>query len=416
MRGVRTVLVAGGRRLHRRRQHRRRLRAHRAARGAHLLARRGCARDARRATRSRAFQGNYSAARRDAGGAQEAAQVPGPAHARCATCPSFNIGGGNFEIDFSIHGPDLVALARYTEGAARARRASSAASSTPTPRSSSTGPSCACMIDRERAADLGVRTEDIATALRLMVGGDDEVSRFRDAAANENYDVQLRLTERDRDRRRRDRRLLRAALGRASAAAADGAARRRRSRLRAIGPRAARQPGAHRASAERRRASIGSIASAWSSLRAGVGPGYALADRLEALRGAVARDGPARRVHDAACAGAAPSSSAPSASSSGRSAVDRVHVHDPGVAVREPDPPVHDPALAAAVGAVRAAQPVGDRQHAQSVLGARHARAVRRGEEELDPAGRSHEQAARGAACRARRRSCRPTATGCGRS
>ena len=32
-----------------------------------------------------------------------------------------------------------------------------------------------------------------------MVGGDDEVTRFRDASVNEDYDVQLRLTEGDRN-------------------------------------------------------------------------------------------------------------------------------------------------------------------------------------------------------------------------
>ena len=53
-------------------------------------------------------------------------------------------------------------------------------------------------IDRERAADLGVDTSDIATSLRLMVGGDEEASRFRDESVNEDYDVQLRLTEGDR--------------------------------------------------------------------------------------------------------------------------------------------------------------------------------------------------------------------------
>ena len=35
-------------------------------------------------------------------------------------------------------------------------------------------------IDRDRAADLGVSARDIGTALRLMVGGDEEVSRFHD--------------------------------------------------------------------------------------------------------------------------------------------------------------------------------------------------------------------------------------------
>ncbi len=34
-------------------------------------------------------------------------------------------------------------------------------------------------IDRERAADLGVDTSDIATSLRVMVGGEEEASRFQ---------------------------------------------------------------------------------------------------------------------------------------------------------------------------------------------------------------------------------------------
>ena len=35
-------------------------------------------------------------------------------------------------------------------------------------------------IDRQRAADLGVDTSDISTNLRLMVGGEDQASRYRD--------------------------------------------------------------------------------------------------------------------------------------------------------------------------------------------------------------------------------------------
>jgi HAE1 family hydrophobic/amphiphilic exporter-1 len=53
-------------------------------------------------------------------------------------------------------------------------------------------------INRARAADLGVDIADIATGLRLMVGGDPRVSRFRDESVNDDYDVQLRLSERDR--------------------------------------------------------------------------------------------------------------------------------------------------------------------------------------------------------------------------
>src|SRR6185295_17158839 len=60
-------------------------------------------------------------------------------------------------------------------------------------------PELRVQIDRARAATLGVDTEDIANALRIMVGGDQRVSRFRDASVNEDYDVQLRLSEGDRN-------------------------------------------------------------------------------------------------------------------------------------------------------------------------------------------------------------------------
>ena len=56
-------------------------------------------------------------------------------------------------------------------------------------------PELRVVIDRERAADLRVDTSQIATALRLMVGGDDQVSRFRDPTVNDDYDVQIRLMD-----------------------------------------------------------------------------------------------------------------------------------------------------------------------------------------------------------------------------
>ena len=49
--------------------------------------------------------------------------------------PSFNIGGGNFDIDFIIRGPELEALAGYTERLRAAGRRAGPAW-TPTPRSS----------------------------------------------------------------------------------------------------------------------------------------------------------------------------------------------------------------------------------------------------------------------------------------
>jgi HAE1 family hydrophobic/amphiphilic exporter-1 len=201
--------------------------------------------------------------------------------------PSFNIGGGNFEIDFSIQGPSLTELSRYTKELKR--------------RSEKLGgivdadvtldldkPELRVNIDRERAADLGVRTEDIATALRLMVGGDDEVSRFRDASANENYNVQLRLIDADRDQASTIGRLYVPRTARRAATLSGTAA-------------GAEPAGAVDNSASLVRLdNLVRIESSVSpsridrldrqrvaNLRAGVGPGYALADRLEALRGAV---------------------------------------------------------------------------------------------------------------------------------
>src|SRR5256712_823592 len=56
-------------------------------------------------------------------------------------------------------------------------------------------PELRVVIDRARAGDLRVDTEQIATALRLMVGGDDQVSRFHDNDVNDDYDVSIRLID-----------------------------------------------------------------------------------------------------------------------------------------------------------------------------------------------------------------------------
>lgn len=111
--------------------------------------------------------------------------------------PSFNLGGGNFEVDFALRGPELDQLLRYAEElrgwADRSRGFDNMDTSLRLDK-----PELRVEIDRDRAADLGVDTQDIASALRLLVGGDTEVSRFRDPQLNEDYDVQLRLVGSDR--------------------------------------------------------------------------------------------------------------------------------------------------------------------------------------------------------------------------
>jgi HAE1 family hydrophobic/amphiphilic exporter-1 len=111
--------------------------------------------------------------------------------------PSFNIGGGSFEVDFVIRGPDLEGLAAYAERLRQRSEELGLVDADTTLKLDK--PELRVEIDRARAADLGVSTEDIATALRLMVGGDQRVSRFLDPSVNDDYDVQLRLTDGDRN-------------------------------------------------------------------------------------------------------------------------------------------------------------------------------------------------------------------------
>ena len=111
---------------------------------------------------------------------------------------SMNLGSASYsDIDFSLRGPEIVTL---FESANKLRQwGLSNGLLDPDVTLKIDKPELRVKIDRTRAADLGVDTTEIATALRLMVGGDDRVSRFHDEAANEDYDVELRLKDGDRN-------------------------------------------------------------------------------------------------------------------------------------------------------------------------------------------------------------------------
>ena len=181
---------------------------------------------------------------------------------------SFNIGGGSWDIDFVLRGPDLEQLARYGEHL-RERSADLGLVDADTTLKLDK-PELQVVIDRARAADLRVDTEDIAGALRLMVGGDEEVTRFRDAAVNDDYDVQLRLTVEDRTDP--------ATISRLYVPREGGGLVRLDSLVRLV---EARSPS--RIDRLDRQRQV--------SLRAGVAPGFAQADRIAALRAEVQRMG-----------------------------------------------------------------------------------------------------------------------------
>jgi hydrophobic/amphiphilic exporter-1 (mainly G- bacteria), HAE1 family len=211
-----------------------------------------------------AFQGNYSQA-------QVMQQVRGRmrkfADLRIGVrnLQTFNIGGGNRDIDFAIRGPELDRLAQYAETLREQSETMGIVDADTTLKLNK--PELRAKIDRARAADLGVRTQDVAAALRLMVGGDQEVSRFRDAQVGEDYDVQLRLSE--NDRRDPD------TISRLYVARANGEMVRLDS---IVSLEEAQSPSRVDRLDRQRQANV----------RAGIAPGYALADRLEALRGAAA--------------------------------------------------------------------------------------------------------------------------------
>ena len=237
----------------------------------------------------------------------------------------FNIGGSSSEIDFVLRGPDLNSLYSYAEGLRTRADALGIMDADTTLKLDK--PEMRIQLDRARADDLGVDPGRIGTAIRLLVGGDQEVSRFQDTAINEDYDVQLRLREEDRANP--------ATIGRLFVARDDGSLVRldNVARIEQI-------KSASRIDRLDRQREI--------RLRASVAPGYGLADRLAALKTAVSEMN---------------LSSAYTTAVSGRGrelertfqriylglwSFNGIHVHDPCLPVRKPHPPLHHPAVTAA--------------------------------------------------------------------
>jgi hydrophobic/amphiphilic exporter-1 (mainly G- bacteria), HAE1 family len=183
--------------------------------------------------------------------------------------PAFNLGGAPVDIDFNIRGPDLDVLAKLSEQLRTKMLAMGGIADADTTLKLNK-PELQVVVDRDRAADLGVAVEDVALAMRLMVGGDDRVSRFIDPSVNEDYDVQIRLEEGDRNDPGTISRLYVPRSG-GGLIRLDGVASLQASETASRIDRLDRQRVA--------------------AIRATVAPGYALGDRLEATQNAVAEIG-----------------------------------------------------------------------------------------------------------------------------
>ena len=119
------------------------------------------------------------------------------ANLRTGVRPVATIGGGgaqNADIQLVINGPDLRKLEAYSRQIAERARSIQGASDVDTSLNSGK-PEVSVLLDRAKAADLGVQIADAAEALRLLVGGE-EVTDYNEGG--EQYEVFLRARPEDR--------------------------------------------------------------------------------------------------------------------------------------------------------------------------------------------------------------------------
>jgi HAE1 family hydrophobic/amphiphilic exporter-1 len=104
--------------------------------------------------------------------------------------------GSTAELQFFLQGPDLAQLDRYATRIKDKLRQSPGV--TDIDSSYEAGkPELRVIVNRDKAADLNVNVASIANALRVLVGGDDQVTTYREG--DDRYDVLLRVDKDFRD-------------------------------------------------------------------------------------------------------------------------------------------------------------------------------------------------------------------------
>ena len=103
--------------------------------------------------------------------------------------------GPNKDLQYFLQGPDLAQLNRYTQ-VIRARLAQMPGVTDIDSSYEEGKPEIRVLINRDKAADLNVSVSSIATAMRTLVGGDDQATTYREG--DDRYDVQLRVNKRNR--------------------------------------------------------------------------------------------------------------------------------------------------------------------------------------------------------------------------
>ncbi|HEX8879208.1 MAG TPA: efflux RND transporter permease subunit, partial [Candidatus Acidoferrum sp.] len=101
-----------------------------------------------------------------------------------------------FPISAVIRGPELSKLAEISKAAAD-RMAKYPELVDVNPSLNLNTPELQVKVDRQRAADIGVRMTDISDAVRLFYSGEDEITRFKEGS--EQYPVTMQLLPQQRD-------------------------------------------------------------------------------------------------------------------------------------------------------------------------------------------------------------------------
>ena len=117
---------------------------------------------------------------------------------RTSVNPVGGFGSGNeYDLTFVIAGPDLVKLQEYAGKVAQDLKARQGINDVDLSFSYAK-PEYRVVINRDRAQDMGVKVEDIATSLRTFVSGSEDITKYKEG--DELYQVRIRADERYRNR------------------------------------------------------------------------------------------------------------------------------------------------------------------------------------------------------------------------
>lgn len=103
---------------------------------------------------------------------------------------------GSYELEFVISGPDINKLSEYSQAMVQQLSKDPRFIDVDTSLDLSK-PEYRVVINREKAQNLGVKITSIASALRTMVGGEDDITKYKEG--DDLYDVRVRVAEEYRD-------------------------------------------------------------------------------------------------------------------------------------------------------------------------------------------------------------------------